>query len=92
MERRIWRSAEFPIQNRWLSGRLLRIFPGYRWFDLNRWGNTVEELTRALEYEKTTPWGNSMYGNYTTVGPEDVTYPILQLQIDLSNGRLKQNT
>jgi hypothetical protein len=64
---------------------------GHRWFDLNRWGITVEELTRALEYEKTMPWGDSMYGYYTQVGPEDVTYPIPQLQIDLSNSRLVQN-
>jgi hypothetical protein len=64
---------------------------GHRYFDLNRWGNTVEELTRVLNYEKTTPWGGSMYGSWTVVGPEDVTYPIPQRQIDLSNGNLVQN-
>ncbi len=64
---------------------------GHRWFDLNRWGNTVEELTRVLDYEKTMPWGGSMYGSFTVVGPEDVTYPIPQRQIDLSNGKLVQN-
>jgi hypothetical protein len=65
---------------------------GHRWFDLNRWGITVEELTRALDYEKTTPWGINMYGgSYTVVGPEDVTYPIPQRQIDLSHGNLVQN-
>ena len=64
---------------------------GLSWFDLNRWGNTVEELTRILDYEKTMPWGRSMYGSWTVVGPEDVTYPIPQAQIDLSNGRLVQN-
>lgn len=63
---------------------------GHRFFDLNRWGITVTELNRALAYEKTMPWGNSMYGN-ATVGPEDVTYPIPQRQIDLSNGKLVQN-
>jgi hypothetical protein len=63
---------------------------GHRWFDLNRWGITVTELNRALAYEKTMPWGNSMYGS-AIVGPEDVTYPIPQRQIDLSNGRLVQN-
>lgn len=63
---------------------------GHRWFDLNRWGITVEELNRALEYEKTTPWGNSMYGS-AVVGAEDVTYPVPQRQIDLSDGRLVQN-
>jgi hypothetical protein len=63
---------------------------GHRWFDLNRWGITVTELNRALEYEKTVPWGNYLYRD-AIVGPEDVTYPIPQRQIDLSNGRLVQN-
>ena len=30
-------------------------------------------------------------GSVSFVGPEDVTYPIPQRQIDLSNGRLVQN-
>lgn len=64
---------------------------GHRWFDLNRWGNTQAELTRALTYEKTMPWGSSLYGS-ATVGPEDATYPIPQRQIDLANGKLTQNT
>lgn len=38
---------------------------GHRWFDLNRWEITVDELTRILDYEKKTPWGNSMYGSFT---------------------------
>ena len=63
---------------------------GHRYFDLNRWGITMEELNRILDYEKTMPWGSTMYGS-ATVGPEDVTYPVPQRQIDLSNGRLKQN-
>jgi starch-binding outer membrane protein, SusD/RagB family len=63
---------------------------GHRFFDLNRWGNTVTELNRALDYEKTMPWGSSLYGN-AVVGPEDVNYPIPQRQIDLSNGKLVQN-
>lgn len=63
---------------------------GHRWFDLNRWGITQTELSRVLAYEKTQPWGNSMYGN-ATVGPEDVSYPIPQRQIDLSNGNLVQD-
>jgi len=63
---------------------------GHRWFDLNRWGNTVEELNRILVYEKGTPWGPNMYGN-AVVGSEDITYPIPQRQIDLSNGNLVQN-
>jgi hypothetical protein len=66
---------------------------GHRWFDLNRWGITVTELNRVLTYEKTTPWGKTaMYNNGTAVvGPEDVTYPIPQRQIDLMNGVLVQN-
>ncbi len=66
---------------------------GHRYFDLNRWGITVTELNRVLAYEKTTPWGSgSMYLNgNATVGPEDVTFPIPQNQIDLSNGLLVQN-
>jgi len=63
---------------------------GHRYFDLNRWGITVTELNRTLAYEKTTPWGLRLYYD-ATVGPEDVTYPIPQVQIDLSNGRLIQN-
>ncbi|HJZ39492.1 MAG TPA: RagB/SusD family nutrient uptake outer membrane protein, partial [Bacteroidales bacterium] len=63
---------------------------GHRWFDLNRWGITQTELNRALAYEKTMPWGNLMYGA-ATVGPEDVTFPVPQRQIDLSNGNLVQN-
>ena len=63
---------------------------GHRWFDLNRWGITQTELSRVLAYEKTLPWGNSMYGT-ATVGPEDATYPIPQRQLDLSEGKLVQN-
>jgi len=63
---------------------------GHRWFDLNRWGITVEELNRALQYEKNMPWGRSLYGT-AFVGPEDITYPIPQIQIDLTQKRLVQN-
>jgi len=63
---------------------------GHRWFDLNRWGITVIELNRALSYEKTMPWGRNMYSS-AIVGPEDITYPIPQHQIDLSHKRLVQN-
>lgn len=63
---------------------------GHRWFDLNRWENTVEELNRILVYEKSMQWGSAMYGS-AVVGPEDVTYPVPQRQIDLSNGNLVQN-
>jgi starch-binding outer membrane protein, SusD/RagB family len=67
---------------------------GHRWFDLNRWGITVTELNRVLTYEETTPWGKNgaMYNTGTArVGNEDVTYPIPQRQIDLSQGKLVQN-
>jgi hypothetical protein len=63
---------------------------GHRYFDLNRWGITVTELNRVLAYEKTLPWGSSLYGA-ATVGSEDVTFPIPQRQLDLSNGKLTQN-
>ena len=63
---------------------------GHRYFDLNRWGNTVTELNRILVYEKTMPWGNLLYGA-ATVGAEDVTFPVPQRQLDLSNGKLVQN-
>lgn len=63
---------------------------GHRYFDLNRWGNTVTELNRALTYEKTMPWGSTCYVG-ATVGPEDINYPIPQNQIDLSNGNIVQN-
>jgi len=63
---------------------------GHRWFDLNRWGITVTELNRILEYEKTMPWGPNLYRG-AMVGQEDVTYHIPQPQIDLSNGRIVQN-
>jgi hypothetical protein len=64
---------------------------GHRYFDLNRWGITVTELNRILTYEKTMPWGNKLYGN-AVVGPEDVRYPVPQRQIDLSLGKISQNT
>jgi starch-binding outer membrane protein, SusD/RagB family len=63
---------------------------GHRYFDLNRWGITQQELNRVLAYERTLPWGSNLYGG-ATVGPEDRTYPIPQRQIDLSQGRLQQN-
>ncbi|MDX1283980.1 MAG: RagB/SusD family nutrient uptake outer membrane protein [Draconibacterium sp.] len=63
---------------------------GHRFFDLNRWGLTLDELERILDYEKTTPWGDPMYF-CSDLGPEDLTYPIPQQQIDLSHGKLIQN-
>jgi len=61
---------------------------GHRFFDLQRWGNVVTELNRVLTYEKTQR--ATLYGS-AVVGPEDVNYPIPQNQIDISNGKLKQN-
>jgi hypothetical protein len=63
---------------------------GHRYFDLNRWGITVAELNRVLTYEKTMPWGANLYGN-AVVGPEDVSFPVPQRQIDLSGGNIVQN-
>jgi starch-binding outer membrane protein, SusD/RagB family len=63
---------------------------GHRWFDLNRWGNTVAECNRILTYEKTMPWGNALYGS-ATVAAKNLIYPIPQSQIDVSNGKLTQN-
>lgn len=68
---------------------------GHRYYDLQRWnqvipGSLVTELTRALDYEKTQPWADALYGG-ATVGPEDVNYPLPQDQIDLMNGVLVPN-
>jgi hypothetical protein len=61
---------------------------GHRYFDLQRWGNVVTELNRVLTYEKTQR--ATLYGS-AVVGPEDVNFPVPQNQIDISNGKLKQN-
>jgi len=74
----------------YMERKLELAMEGHRWFDLNRWGITQTELSRVLAYEKTVPWGSSMYGT-ATVGAEDKTFPIPQRQIDLSNGNLQQN-
>jgi starch-binding outer membrane protein, SusD/RagB family len=63
---------------------------GHRFFDLNRWNITVDELNRVLNYEKSMPWGQNLYGS-ATVRQENVMYPIPQRQIDLSSGNLVQN-
>lgn len=61
---------------------------GHRYFDLQRWGNVVTELNRILTYEKTQR--ATLYGS-AVVGAEDVNFPVPQNQIDISNGKLKQN-
>lgn len=63
---------------------------GHRYYDLQRWGDVQTELSRILTHEKGMPWGSSLYGN-STVGPEDVNFPVPQRQIDVSNGNLVQN-
>jgi starch-binding outer membrane protein, SusD/RagB family len=63
---------------------------GHRWFDLTRWGIALNEVNRALTYEKSTPWGNYMYA-YATVDSSRIYYPIPQRQIDISHGILVQN-
>jgi hypothetical protein len=63
---------------------------GHRYFDLQRWGDVVTELTRILTYEKTMEWGVSAYPG-ASVGPEDVNFPIPQRQIDLMGGNMVQN-
>ena len=66
---------------------------GHRYFDLNRWGITQTELNRVLAYETTMAWGGqAMYlQGAATVGPEDVSFPIPQRQLDLMPGVLVQN-
>ncbi len=63
---------------------------GHRYYDLQRWGDVVSDLTRILAYEKTMEWGNLLYGN-ASIGAEDVNFPLPQRQIDVSNGLLIQN-
>jgi hypothetical protein len=47
-------------------------------------------LNRILEFEKTMPWGNALYGS-AIMEFEDRNYPIPQRQIDLHQGNLVQN-
>lgn len=62
---------------------------GHRYFDLQRWGIVQDELNRILSYERTEL--PTLYQAASTVGSEDVNYPIPQSQIDLMGGRLVQN-
>jgi hypothetical protein len=63
---------------------------GHRFYDLQRWGEVVSELTRILNYEKTMEWGPKAYLG-ASLGPEDVNFPVPQRQIDLCGGNLVQN-
>ncbi len=63
---------------------------GHRYYDLQRWGEVVSELQRIMDYESTMQWGSMLYYN-TTIGPEDVNFPVPQPQIDISRGTIVQN-
>jgi hypothetical protein len=63
---------------------------GHRYYDLQRWGAVVSELTRIMAYEVTMPWSNLCYAGQS-IGPEDVNFPLPQRQIDVSNNILIQN-
>ncbi len=60
---------------------------GHRFFDLNRWGNTITELNRILTFQESLPWGKALYGT-VQAGPNSNLYPIPQRQIDLSSGKI----
>jgi hypothetical protein len=61
---------------------------GHRFFDLARWGIAAQTLNAYFAFEgKIT--GDLSTGNFTANKNE--YYPIPQAQIDLSNGKLKQN-
>ncbi len=63
---------------------------GHRYYDLQRWGDVVTELQRIMDYESTMEWGPNLYSN-TTIGPEDVNFPVPQRQIDITQGAIVQN-
>ena len=63
---------------------------GHRYYDLQRWGEVVSELTRIMAYEVTMPWSNLCYAGQS-IGPEDVNFPLPQRQLDVSNNILIQN-
>ena len=62
---------------------------GHKYFDLNRWGITFEELNRVLDYESTTPWGFRFFR--AKVEQEDISYPVPQRIIDMSQGMVVLN-
>ncbi len=64
---------------------------GHRYFDLNRWGNTVTELNRVLTYEKTMQWGASLYGS-ASVGQKMLHILFLSVRSTLDWVTLVQNS
>ncbi len=65
---------------------------GHRYYDLQRWygGSIATELQRIMDYESTMEWANLLYPG-ASIGAEDVTFPVPQRQIDVSNNILIQN-
>ena len=63
---------------------------GHRYYDLQRWGTVVSDLTRIMAYELTMPWSNLCYAGQS-IGSEDVNFPVPQRQLDVSNNILIQN-
>ncbi|HXO76104.1 MAG TPA: RagB/SusD family nutrient uptake outer membrane protein, partial [Puia sp.] len=59
-----------------------------RFFDLARWGIAAATLNAYFQFEKKIT-SDLVTGNFTANKNE--YYPIPQAQIDLSNGKLKQN-
>lgn len=62
---------------------------GHRFFDLSRWGIAAQALNAYYQYEGHIT-GDLTTGNFTANKNE--YYPIPQAQIDLSNGKLTQNS
>lgn len=83
-------SKENALKALYMERKLELGMEGTRMFDLNRWGISVTEINRALTYEKTMPWGQAAYAG-KSFAAVNVTIPIPQRQIDLSNGNLVQN-
>jgi starch-binding outer membrane protein, SusD/RagB family len=68
--------------------RLELAMEGHRFFDLVRWGEVQTTLTKYISFEKTLR--NYLNDASFTTG-QDEYQPIPQRQIDLSQGKLKQN-